>query len=207
MKLYYTKGACSLACRIVINELGLPCEYISVDLKSKRTKNKENFYDINPKGAVPVLITDNNEVLTENSVIQQYLADIDQTNSLLPKVGDIKRYHVLEWLNYNATELHKGFSVFFNPQISQEIKDEVFVPAMKNKFKYVDESLGDQSFLLGEIFTLPDAYLFVMLIWAIHFKFELSTWPNIHRYYNALKKRKSIKQSLEEEGIPLREFD
>lgn len=203
MKLYFTKGACSLACRIVINEIGLSCEYISVDLKAKRTKNNENFYDINPKGAVPVLVTDDNQILTENSVIQQYLADVNQAYNLLPKVGDIKRYRVLEWLNYNATELHKGFSVFFNPQIPQEIKNEVFTPVIEHKFKYLDKSLGDKSFLVDEEFTLPDAYLFVMLIWAIHFKFQLNSWPNIERYYNDVKNRKSIKQSLEEERITI----
>ena len=65
MKLYYTKGACSLAARIIINELALTCEYEAVDLKTKRTEKNQDFLQINPKGAVPTLETKNGEILTK----------------------------------------------------------------------------------------------------------------------------------------------
>ncbi len=201
MKLYYTKGACSLACRIIINEIGLDCEYISVDLKSKKTEKGQDFTQINPKGSVPVLITDDEETLTENAVIQQYLADHNNSTDLLPKVRDIKRYHVLEWQNYVATEIHKAFGVLFHDAISNELKEQIFAPIIKKKFLYVDKSLENKSFLIYETFTLPDAYIFVMLTWAAHFNFDLSEWPNITRYFHELKKRPSIKKSLLDEGL------
>ena len=74
---------------------------------------------INSKGSVPALQLDNGEVLTENAVILQYLADTAHATQLLPAVGDFKRYRVLEWLNYTATDLHKGVGLFFNPAITQ----------------------------------------------------------------------------------------
>lgn len=122
MKLYYSAGTCSLAVRIIINEIGLPSTYEAVDLKTKKTASGQDFLQINPKGSVPVIVTDDNEILTENSVIQQYLADKNNASSLLPALGHFKRYRVLEWLNYISTELHKGCGPLFSPSIPVELK-------------------------------------------------------------------------------------
>src|SRR5579885_487709 len=201
MKLEYTKGACSLATRIIINEIGLPCEYESVDLAYKKTQNGQNYFNINPKGAVPALTLDNGEVLTENAVIMQYLADSTNAVKLLPPQGDFMRYRVLEWLNYVATELHKGFSPMFNPHMPQDVKDHVIIPMLKAKLSFINIHLENHRYLLGDEFTLPDAYLFVMISWAGYFKFNMNEWEYLSRYYTELQKRKSVQQSLTEEGL------
>lgn len=204
MKLYYSKGACSLAPRIIINEVGLTCEYESVDLINKQTQSGINFRTINPKGVVPVLITNNNEVLTENAVILQYLVESVHADKLLPQTGNFARYRVLEWLNFITTELHKSFSPLFNPAMPQEIKENLLIPFIKAKFGYVNTRLDNSAYLLGDDFTLPDAYLFVMTTWALYFKMNLADWPNLSRYFSTLCSRKSIQQSLEQEGIQLK---
>jgi glutathione S-transferase len=165
MKLYYAKGACSLAVRIVINEIELSCQYESVDLKTKQTETSADFLKINPKGSVPVLVTNEQEVLTENLVIQQYLADTYHAYQLLPKLNDFNRYRTLEWLNYVATELHKGFSPLFNPEMPQEVKDKIVIPVLDKKFAYLNHHLQEHAYLMGKEFTLPDSYLFVVLRW------------------------------------------
>lgn len=201
MKLYYTKGACSLACRILINELGLKSEFESVDLKNKKTETGEDYLKINPKGAVPALMLDNGEVLTENAVVQEYLADKNNATQVLPPISDFKRYRVKEWLNYITTELHKSFGQLFNAEMPQEIKDKILIPYLKKKFDYVDKNLNNKEFLMGDHYTLPDGYLFVMLFWLSKFKIDVAQWPNLSRYYNNLKKRPSIQKSLQEEGF------
>ena len=201
MKLYYSPGACSLAARIVINEIGLSCQYERVHLPTKKLENGDDFLNVNPKGSVPVLLTDSGAILTEHAVIQQYLADTTHFTQLLPAIGDFQRYCVLEWLNYVSTELHKGFSPLFNPKISQETKDNVIIPMLRNKFKFVDQHLQNNQFLLGEHFTLPDAYLFVILRWANAMKIDLSEFKKIDTYFEELKKRKSVHQSLMEENL------
>jgi glutathione S-transferase len=203
MKLYYSKGACSLASRIIINELGLTCEYEAVDLPKKLTQDGKNFFAINPKGSVPVLITNNNETLTENAVILQYLADTNQANNLLPPVGNFGRYRVLESLNYIATELHKGFGPLFNPNIPQELKDKIFLPAIKAKLTYINGQLELNKFVAGDQFTLPDAYLFTVLRWALFFKIDFKEWSQLPEYFQDLSNRKSIKESVEQEGIKI----
>lgn len=201
MKLYYSKGACSLAVRIIIHELNLKCDYEAVDLKTKKTKTGKDYLTINPKGAVPALMLDNNQILTENGAIQQYLADINHADQLLPPLNDLNRYRVLEWLNYASSDIHKGFGPLFNHELSDEIKEKIFKPALEKKFNGLDQHLKDNQFLTGDQFTLPDAYLFAMLRWFKVFKIDMNRWPNISRYFQELKERPSIRKSLEEEGL------
>jgi glutathione S-transferase len=201
MKLYYSKGSCSLAVRIVINEIGLTCEYESVDLRTKITGTGGDFLSVNTKGSVPTLLTNQGDVLTENAVIQQYLADTSNAYTLLPKVGEMKRYRVLEWLNYVSTELHKGCSPLFNPNVSTEMKENVFIPAIKARLTFIDQHLAKNAYLAGDHFTLPDGYLFVVISWMRHFKVSLKEWANIEKYIAELMKRPSIHKSLVEEGI------
>ena len=201
MKLFYAAGACSLASRIILNEIGIAADYEAVDLKTKQTANGQNFLTINPKGYVPTLCLENGDILTENAVIMQYLADHYQASNLLPPVGDWQRYRVLEWLNYVSTELHKGFSPIFNRDIPQDLKDKIFIPKLIEKLHYVDNHLQSHSYLIGKHFTLPDAYLFVVLRWVIGKKLPVQTLPHLLEYATQLRLRKSVADALHQEGL------
>lgn len=204
MKLYYSKAACSLVVRIIINEIGVPCTYESVDLKTKKTETGADFLTINPKGSVPTIVTDSNKILTENAVILQFLADSNNATNLLPPVNDFDRYRVLEWLNFTATELHKGFSPLFNPEIPKEVKEHIFIKNLIKKFTFLNQHLQHNKYLMGDNFTLPDAYVYVILRWATAFKIDFSNFSNLShlmRYFEELQARKSIQKSIEEEGL------
>lgn len=201
MKLYYTNGVCSLAVRIILNETKTTFEAEAVDLKTKQTATDKNFLDINPKGAVPALQLDNGEILTEVAVILQYLADAANATQLLPQVGNLKRYRVLELLNYIATEIHKSFGPFFNPAINQEIKDQVFLPLLYKKLDYINTKLMHTPYLAGDTFTLPDAYFFVTLRWAKILNLNLTKFPAIMSYVAELDSMPSITRSLAEESL------
>ncbi|MCE0724126.1 MULTISPECIES: glutathione transferase GstA [Legionella] len=200
MKLYYTKSACSLAVRIVLNELGLDFQDEEVDLKAKKTRSDENYLSINPKGAVPALQLDNGDVLTENQVILQYLADITPGQKLLPPVGELRRYHTLEWLNYVATELHKTVSMFFNPNLNEETKS-IFISVISARLNYVNEHLANRPYLMGKDFSLPDAYLFVILRWTYYFKMDLSAYKHLEQFMNLAAERPAIVTSLQQEKL------
>lgn len=201
MKLYYAKGACSLVVRIVLNELNLKFEDESVDLRSKKTAAGEDYWLINAKGAVPALMVDNGEVLTENQVILQYLADKTANHDLLPAVGDMKRYRTLELLNYISTEVHKTFGTFFNPAVPEEIKRDVYTPILKSRFDFLDKQLAHHHYLMGNKLSLPDAYLFVMLRWAEGMKVDLSKNHNLQAFAERMKARPAVMKSLEQEKL------
>lgn len=202
MKLYYSKGACSLAVRIVIHELALPCEFEAVNLSTKQTETGNDFLTVSLKGSVPTLVLDSGEVLTENSVIQQYLAEkYDTKHELLPGTDDFKRYRTLEWLNYVSTELHKGFGPFFNPNIPEDIKETVFTPMFKSKLDFVNKHLATNQYLTGDTISLADGYLYVILSWIKHRHWNVHDWDNLSRYVRELQLRTAIMRSLQEEGL------
>lgn len=201
MKLYYSKGACSLAIRIIIHKLNLTCDYESVNLKTKMTETGQNYLEINSKGAVPCLEIEPGELLTENNVIQQYLAEKYNAEDLLPQVGNLKRYRVLEWMNYVSTDLHKSCAPLFNPTIPKDIKDNIFIPILKSKLNFIENAMANKKYHLGENFHLPDAYLFVVLRWLPAFGMALSEYENLSAFFLDMKKRPAVIQALEEEGL------
>ncbi|MFI4956512.1 MAG: glutathione binding-like protein [Gammaproteobacteria bacterium] len=201
MKLYFSKGACSLAVRIVAHELDITLDYEAVNLHSgptKTTASGKDYLSISPKGNVPVLVLDNGEILTENAVIQQYLADT-HPSPMLPPLNDFKRYRVLEWLNFMSSDMHKAFSPLFNPNVPAEIKENIFIPIVRMRLETINEGLEGRTYLLGDHFTLPDAYCFVTLRWLASFKISLADYPNVQRYFHEVSERPAVKAALEEE--------
>lgn len=201
MKLFYAKGACSLAVHMLLNELNLPCEFIAVDLKTKKNEKGEDFYAVNIKGAVPSLMLDEGTILTENAIIQQYLVDTHHNSGLLPKVGELKRYQILAWLNFASTDLHKSCSPLFNSNVPLEVKKEVFLPILESKLKIVEKELSKHHYIFGDELTLPDFYIFTVLRWCPHLGVEMQQYPNLEKYVTRMKGRPSVQKSLKEEDL------
>lgn len=198
MTLYYSKGACSQAPHIILHEAGFEHDSIRVDLKTKRTERDEDYLTVNPKGAVPALRLEDGQILTENAVVLQYLGD-KAGGFLLPAVGDLRRYRVLEWLNFVATELHKGFGPFFKP-VGEDTK-QFARDLVSSKLDFVEGRIGENPYLLGETFTLPDPYLFVILGWTGLAGLDLGQWPKLREFRRRLEQRPSVRQVLEFEGL------
>ncbi|KAB7896160.1 glutathione transferase GstA [Rouxiella sp. S1S-2] len=200
MKLYYKPGACSLSPHIVLREAGIDFTITRVDLATKKTEQGDDFFQVNPKGQIPTLLLDDGTILTEGVAIVQYIADQKPDRQLLPEVGSLARYHALEWLNYVATELHKGFSPLFNPKTPDEFK-VVTREALDKKFAYVNSSLKGKQFLLGNRFSVADAYLFTVMGWAKALKFDLSALSDLNEYLDRVASRPAVDAALVAEGL------
>ena len=199
MKLFYAPGACSLAPHIIIREAGLDVALDKVTFGPERTTTDgRNFYDVNPQGAVPALELDSGEVLTEAQVLMQYLASLAPAKNLAPQDG-MTRWKLLETLNFIATELHKGTSPLFKKP-SPEAR-EAAVKNLVNRFGLLDSKLGDKPYLLGD-FTIADAYAFVTLRWARAFEIDLSSLSRLQTYFERIRQRPAVQQTLQEEGLP-----
>lgn len=199
MKLYYSPGACSLSPHIVLCEAGLPHELVKVDLKTKKTEHGDDFNTINPKGYVPTLVLDGGEVLTEGPAIVQYLADLAPAKGLAPAAGTLDRVRLQEWLNFISTEVHKGFSPLF-----RNAPDEwqvVVRAALANRFSHLAAVLEKQPYLMGEAFSIADAYLFTVLNWSKWVKIDLTPWPALLAYQARIAGRAGVQQALKKEGL------
>ena len=198
MKLYYAPGACSLAPHIALREAGIPVELQKVDLKAKQYDGGD-YKQVNPKGYVPAVDTGSG-VLTEAPVILQYIADQKPDSGLAPKPGDAARYKLQEMLNFITAELHKGFGNFFNPAMNdgwrQAVTDRLGV-----RLDWLAKHLEGKPFVMGEKFTVADAYLFTILSWATPTKFDLSKWPAITDYQKRIAARPKVREALKAEGL------
>jgi glutathione S-transferase len=200
MKLYMKQGACSLSPHIVLEEAGLPYETEVVDLKTKVTATGADYWAINPKGYVPALLLDNGELLTEGPAIVQYLADQVPAKKLAPANGTLERYRLQSWLTFIGTEIHKSYSAFFNPAAGDDWKAAAKA-LLERRYEYLDQQLAGKSYLMGEDFTVADAYLFTVSCWAKPLKFDLSKWSNVSAYMARVAARPAVQAALKAEGL------
>lgn len=200
MKLFYKPGACSLSPHIILREAGLDFSIESVDLATKITETGEDYLSINPKGQVPALVLDDGSLLTEGAAIVQYLADLVPDRHLIAPSGTLSRYHAIEWLNFVATELHKGFSPLFNPKTPDEYK-VIARERLDKQFSYVDSVLAQHDYLLGKKFSVADAYLFTVTRWANALKLDITQRSNLDKYMARVAERPAVKAALAAEDV------
>jgi glutathione S-transferase len=160
MKLYYMPGACSLAPHIALKEAGLSFDLERVG-RDKKTEGGDDYLGINPKGSVPALKLDNGEVLTESAVIQQYIGDKAPSKKLLPALGTSERYRLQEWMNYIASEVHKGIGQMFNPAMPEDYKTVVKNTLGQRQLPFLEKALAGKDYVLGQ-FSVADGYLFTV---------------------------------------------
>lgn len=200
MKLFYSPGACSQAPHILLRETGAAFTLVKVDLGQHRTQEGGNYYDLNPKGQVPLLALDDGTTLSEGPVIAQYIAERAGRQDLLPPVGSPARYKVLEWQNYITSELHKSFSPLFDPRFDAATK-ALFVEQLGKKYKYVDSRLEGRAYLTGDTFTVADAYMFVVTGWAPNVGVDLSALAHLQAFLARVGQRDSVNAAREAEGL------
>jgi glutathione S-transferase len=200
MKLYYSPGACSLSPHIVLLETGLPFTGEKTDLKTKKTASGADYYQINSKGTVPALQLDDGRVLTEGPAIVQYIADQKPDSGLAPRWGTFERYQLMEMLNYTGTELHAGFHPLFTPGTPPDAKAAA-VLSLTKKFDWLSKRIPAGKYVLGDTFTVADAYLFVVLRWMDFAKIDRSKWPVLAAYFELLSRRPKVQEALKAEGL------
>ena len=200
MKLFYTPGACSLSPHIVLREASLPVTMEKVDLTTKKTEKGLDFTTINSKGSVPALQLDDGRVLTEGPAVVHYLADQKPDLGLAPRAGSFERYQLLELLNYITSELHKGYSPLFNPSISADWKTATLANLDK-QFQWLTHYLGNKSYLMGNTFTVADAYLFTVLSWSSHVGVDLAKYHVLTAYLARVGHRPKVQEALKAEGL------
>jgi glutathione S-transferase len=200
MKLYFAPGACSLSPHIVLEEAGIAAETEQVNNQEKKTKTGKDYWSINPKGQVPALQLDNGEMLTEGPVIVQYLADQKPSSGLVPAAGSIERYRVQEWLNFITSELHKSFGPIFRPTTPDAYKT-ISRENLGKRFDWLDKQLAGKQYLMGDKFTVADAYLFTILNWAKFQSIDLAPWPNLLKFMSRVGERPKVKEALRAEGL------
>jgi glutathione S-transferase len=200
MKLFFSPGACSLACHIALVEGGLAFEIESVSLREKKTKSGVELNTLNPKGYIPVLEVEPKYYLTEVAVILQFIADLVPGHHLAPAMGTKERYRCQEALNFIATEVHKGFSPLWNTKIKADEKERA-IQNLSRRINYFNNHLASHDYVLGHQWSIADAYLFTVLNWASMVNLSLGSWPYIVGYMSRMRSRPSVQSAMKAEGL------
>ena len=200
MKLYYSPGACSLSPHIALVEAGLAFDAVPVDLKTHQLPDGSDYYSVSPKGYVPLLELDSGERLTEGPVIVQYIADQAPASNLAPANGTMARYRLQEALNFISTELHKGIGGLFNPAMPEEAKALMRARGLM-RLQWVNEQLEGRQYLMGDTFTVADAYLFTVANWTAHVGIDRSALTTLTAYMARVAARPAVQAAMKAEGL------
>ena len=196
MKLYYAPGACSLASRICLHEADRAVDFERVDIKSKITEHGENYIEINPKGYVPMLVLDSGETVTENVAVLTLIAEHYPE---LRVEGPLSLTRLLEMLSYLSSEVHIAFKPFWHSD--NEFEKAAAGKVVAKRLSLIEDQLREL-YLFGPRFTVADAYLFVMLRWALQFGIPLSA--ELVAYFERVAERPMVRRALAEEGLATR---
>ncbi len=200
MKLYYSPGSCGLASQIALREAGQKFDLVAVDFKTKTTVEGD-YLKVTPKGFVPALKLDDGDLLTEGAVILQWIADKNQDAKLLPAFGTRERYTALEWLNFVASDLHKSMAVLFSPFVDPESKSKFAEGNLTSKFEFIDEHFSKNDYVLGDRFSVADAYLYNVLSWPGRVNIDISGYASIQKFMVRMEQRPSVQEALKAEGL------
>jgi glutathione S-transferase len=198
MKLYFSRGACSLSVHIALREIGTKFDLVQVDTQAKQTKTGQDYRGVNPKGYVPALELDDGQVLTEAAVVLQYLADKNPGAKLAPPAGTMERYRAMEWLNFVGTEVHKGMSPLWNPKFPQDART-IVVDRLNTRLEFVDRNLEGRQFIAGDNFSVADAYLFTVVRWTKVLQIDISKHKHLVQYLERIGERPAVKAAIDAE--------
>ncbi|WP_325341740.1 glutathione transferase GstA [Xylophilus sp.] len=208
MTLYYIPGACSLSPHIVLNELDIEATLVQVNHKTHLTEHGDDYTQLNPLGYVPLLQLEDGRTLREGPAIVQYLADLKPGHGLAPANGTFARYQLQEWLNFLTSEIHKGFIPLLYAVLAGRYV-ETATPRLAERFRWIDAQLAGRPYLLGNAFTVADAYLFALTGWGqaswlksvyragIHF----DGLDHLAAWYARVRERPAVRKALAAEGL------
>jgi len=200
MKLYFSPGACSLSAHIALHETGLAFELVLANTKTHLLADGTDYHRINPLGYVPLLELHDGTRLTEGAAILQYIADQVPASGLAPAAGGLARYQLIAWLNFIATELHKGFSPLFSKS-TPEIYKPIAKDHLLQRLEWVDAQLQNYPFLMGESYTVADIYLFNVTNWARLVALKLNDFANLMALRARVAERPSVRAAMRAEGL------
>jgi glutathione S-transferase len=201
MKLFYAPGSSSLLVHIVLLEAGLPFAAIRINEHTKIIDGGGDYRKVNPLGYVPALQLDEGTLLTEGVAIVQFIADQVPNKRLAPPNGTIERAKLQAWLNFFASEMHKGgFSPLFYKGVPEEGRD-VFRNRLKARFAHLDSHLASNEYLMGRDYSVADAHLFVVSNWASWVDFDLSLYRAVLAYRQRIASRPAVVAALQAEGL------
>jgi len=203
MKLYCLPGACSLTDHIVLEWIGQPYHYQPV----ARDELKTSYLKVNPSGAVPALALDDGTILTQNIAILDYLAGLAPEAKLMGDGSALSRARVMRWLAFINADVHKNFSPLFSAarfvdgEAAQEDLKRKAAARLREQFETLDAQLESRTWLVDDLRSVADPYLYVILRWAQAMQLDLAGLGNLARFVRHMESDAGVQAALKAEGL------
>jgi glutathione S-transferase len=201
MKLYYAPAYCSQAVHIALREAGFAADLVQVDTAAARTTDGRDYRALNPRSYVPMLELDDGSRHTEVAALLQHVGDLAPASGLMPAAGSRERFEVLQWLTFISSELHKGFSPWLFHKETADSTRKAVKDKLKLRFADLESRLAGRQWLVGERFTVADAYGFTIMSWAAMVGMSLAAYPNVVAWLDRVRARPQVRAALQAEGL------
>jgi glutathione S-transferase len=202
MKLYYSPAYCSQAVHIALREAGIDATYARVDTVAGLVDDGRDWRAIQPRGYVPLLELDDGSRHSEVAALLQYVGDLEPASGLMPAVGTRERFEALQWLTFVSSELHKVFSPWLFHKETADSTRRAVKEKLAVRMADIEQRLQQRDWLVGDRFTVVDAYAFPILRWSPMVGISLKPYPRIEDYLRRIAARPAVQAALQAEGLP-----
>ena len=199
MELFYAKGTVAMAVLITLYETGLPFKTTTLDF-SKTEQRSLDYLSRNPKGRVPALVTENG-ILTETPAILPYVAGLAPDAKLLPS-DPFELAQMNAFTSYLASTAHVNHAHrmrgarWADEQSSFDDMAQKVPQNMRDTFAYIQSECLRGPWVMGDQYTVADAYLFTVASWLEGDSVNVAEFPAIKAHYDAMKTREAVQKAL-----------
>jgi len=201
LKLFTAKGSCALASQIALEEAGADYQAVSIDLAAGEQR-RPDYLKLNPKGRVPVLITERGP-LTESPAILSFIAQSFPQARLAPLDDAFAFARVQEFNLYLCSTVHVAHAHLFRG--TRWADDPAAIAEMKRKapqvveesFRLIENEMLEGPWVMGESYTICDPYLFTMAQWLERDGVDPDRLPRIRDHRRRMEQRPAVAKVLQ----------
>ena len=205
LKLYYAAHTCSLATHIVLEDVGADYSTVRVDFAKEQQKSPE-FLKVNPKARVPALVTDKG-ILTETPAMLVYVAQSFPASRLALMDDPFAFAQVQAFNSYLCSHLHVAHAHRMRGHRWVDPDDAHSIAAMQRKvpasvggaFELVERDMLKGPWVMGEHYTICDAYLFTLAQWLEADGVDPKLIPKVVDHRRRMSERPEVKKAIAEE--------
>ena len=200
LKLFYTSNTCALASLITLEEAGADYEISRVDFSRSEQRSPE-YLEINPKGRVPVLVTEAGANITETPAILTFIAQSFPAANLVP-ADTFGFARVQEFNSYLCSTVHPAHA--HRVRGTRWADDETAIAEMARKapsviadcFELIEHKMFEGPWVTGASFTISDPYLFTITGFLDADGVDIDRFPRVREHRERMSARESVIRAL-----------
>lgn len=199
IRFFHSPGSCSLASLIALEEAGAKYEVVPTSTKAG-DQRKPEYLAINPKGRVPALVTEQG-VLTENVAILAWIAQAFPAAKLAPTdpwafaQAQAFNSYLASTVHVAHAHRHRGYRWADEESSFEDMRRKV-PQTVGEAFALIETELFQGPYVLGQAFSICDAYLFTVADWLEGDGVDPKGLPRVLEHRERIRARPAVRKVL-----------